>query len=235
MSPGDRGTLPVRHPAELGISVDQHGVTAETDRFEPDPAVHGVVLAAGQSERYGSENKLLQPLAGDPLVVHAVRTAVAAPLDGVTVVLGYEAHIVRETIESAAGDWSGAGDTAIDFRQNDAFREGQSTSLACGVAAAAEREADAVLVLLGDMPDVSVETVGLLVDSYARTTHDALAAAFDGARGNPVLFDSLHFDALRDVEGDTGGREILLETADAIAVETGDPGVLRDVDRPSER
>lgn len=235
MSPGDRGTLPVRHPAELGIPVDQQGVTADADWFESGPAVHGVVLAAGQSERYGSENKLLQPLSDDPLVVHAVRTAVESSLDVVTVVLGYEAHSVRGAIESAARDWAEAGDTAIDFRQNDAFRQGQSTSLACGVAAAAERDADAVLVLLGDMPDVSVETVRLLVESYARTTHDALAAAFDGERGNPVLFDSLHFDALRDVEGDVGGREILLETADAIAVETGDPGVLRDVDRPPEQ
>jgi molybdenum cofactor cytidylyltransferase len=34
------------------------------------------------------------------------------------------------------------------------------------------------------------------------------------------------------VNGDTGGREILLTAPDAALVETGDQGVRRDIDRP---
>ena len=225
----DRKMLPVRRPSELGVNGVRGGVTAKASG-DDTPTVHGVVLAAGESERYGPENKLLQPIDGDPLVVHAVRTAVESSLDGVTVVLGHEGDSVRATLEGAGFD-----NTVVSYRRNEAFAEGQSTSLACGVVAAQECGADAVLVLLGDMPDVSVETVELLLAAYAGTSHDALAAAFDGKRGNPVLFDSVHFDALCDVEGDVGGREILLEEADAVTVETGDPGVLRDVDRPSDR
>jgi len=208
-----RETLPVRDPDDLAL-----GTGGDLD-------VHAVVLAAGQSTRYGPENKLLEPLEGRPLVAHAVGTAVDSAVDGVTVVVGHEAPAVRDAL--------GASDVA--FRTNEAYAAGQSTSLARGVAAARERGADAVVVLLGDMPHVSVGTVDLLCAAYAGSSHDALAAAFEGKRGNPVLFDAAYFDALADVEGDVGGREILLERADAVAVETGDPGVLQDIDRPTDR
>lgn len=207
-----RDTLPVREPAAL--SIDE----------QADVSVHGVVLAAGESRRYGDRNKLLQPRNGDPLVVHAVRTAVDSAVDGVTVVVGYQADAVRGAL----------ADFDVDVRTNSAYEAGQSTSLACGVDAARERGADAIAVFLGDMPDVSVATVDRLVETFAGTAHDALAPAADGKRGNPVVFDSAHFDALADVDGDVGGREILLERADAIAVETGDPGVLQDIDRPAD-
>jgi len=208
-----RETLPVRDPADLALD-------ARSDR-----AVHGVVLAAGQSTRYGRENKLLDALDGTPLVAHAVETAVGSAVDGVTVVVGHEADAVRTAL----------GEFDVAVRTNEAYAAGQSTSLACGVDAARERDAGGVVVLLGDMPHVSVGTVDLLCAAYAGSAYDALAAAFEGKRGNPVLFDGAYFDALADVEGDVGGREILLERADAVAVETGDPGVLQDIDRPADR
>jgi hypothetical protein len=40
--------------------------------------------------------------------------------------------------------------------------------------------------------------------------------------------------ALADVDGDRGGRELLLHGDDSVLVETGDPGVCRDVDVPSD-
>jgi molybdenum cofactor cytidylyltransferase len=68
------------------------------------------------------------------------------------------------------------------------------------------------------------------VTAYRDGRATALAAACDGQRGNPVLFDGRHFDALRNVSGDVGGREILRESDDAALVETSAPGVLQDID-----
>jgi len=189
-----------------------------------DSAVHGVVLAAGTSSRYGDRNKLLERVDGEPMVHRTARTLLDANTAGVTVVVGYEAASVRAAVSDLdVGTWT-----------NEDYADGQSTSVASGVAAARDRGADAVLVALGDMPAVTVDAVNALIAAYDRTDHDALAAACDGRRGNPVLFDSRYFDALLDVEGDVGGRDILLEEADAVAVETGDPGVLSDVDRPDD-
>lgn len=206
-----RDSLPVVDPADLPSGGDR-----------PPKSVHGVVLAAGTSSRFGGRNKLLEPLDGAPLVRRAVRTVAASDLDGVTVVVGHDADRVRAALDGLD----------VRVRRNDRFADGQSTSVAVGVAAARERNADAVLVALGDMPAVSVGTVNLLLSVYSRGGGTALAAACDGRRGNPVVFDGRHFDALLSVEGDAGGREVLL--AEGATVETGDPGVLRDVDRPED-
>lgn len=84
------------------------------------------------------------------------------------------------------------------------------------------------------MPYVVSESVTDLVAAYEVGAGSALAAGVDGARGNPVLFDRVHFPALASTTGDIGGRDVLLAADDAAVVETGDPGIRRDVDRPGE-
>ena len=195
------------------------------DRPTADASVHGVVLAAGTSERYGDRNKLLASLDGESIVRHAVRALCASPLDGVTVVLGHDADRVRNDLSSLP----------VSVVENGRYRQGQGTSVATGVAAARERGADAVLIALGDMPHVSSGSIAGLLEAYRAGAGSALAAACDGERGNPVVFDEQHFDALAELDGDRGGREIILSAPDAALVETGDPGVLQDVDRPADR
>ncbi len=84
------------------------------------------------------------------------------------------------------------------------------------------------------MPTVDAATVELLVDAYRAELGTVLAAAFDGRRGNPVLFDRSHFDALLDVTGDVGGLPVLAASDDSALIETGDPGVCIDVDTATD-
>lgn len=192
------------------------------DRIREGP-VAGVVLAAGTSARFGTENKLLAPLDGEPLIRRTVRTLRATDLSPLTVVVGHEAE--RVTAALAEMD--------LEVVSNPAFEAGQATSVRAGVERVRDR-ADAVLIALGDMPTVSVETVELLVDAYRSGVADALAASYDGQRGNPVLFDETFFDDLTGVTGDVGGRKLLLKSDRSALVETDDPAVLRDVDRPED-
>lgn len=196
---------------------------------ETDRRVAGVVLAAGTSSRYGGANKLVQAVDGEPMVRRAARTLLAAGLDPVVVVLGHEADRVREAL-SGLDDASDAG---LDFVHNPDYADGQATSVAAGVAAL-PGGVDAAVFGLGDMPWVEPASVWRLVAAYRAGVGTALAAACDGQRGNPVLWDEGHFDALANQSGDVGGRDLLLSTEDAALVETGDPGVLRDVDRPAD-
>lgn len=188
-----------------------------------DRRVAGVLLAAGTSSRFGEANKLLAALDGEPVVRHAARTLLdpAAGLDRVVAVVGHEADRVRAALPDG-----------LAVVENPNYERGQATSVQAGVEAV--READAAVFALGDLPRVRPETVGLLVRAFRAGLGDPLAAACEGRRGNPVLFGARHFDALADVAGDTGGRRILLESDDAALVETGDPGVLRDVDTPED-
>jgi molybdenum cofactor cytidylyltransferase len=187
------------------------------------PAVVGVLLAAGTSSRYGDANKLLADLDGKPVVRHAAETLLDADLD-VVVVLGHEADRVRSALV----------DLDVRFVENPNYERGQSTSVRAGVEAVARTDADAVVFLPGDMPSVSPETVETLIAAHGAGVGDALAAAHDGRRGNPVLFARRHFADLRGVEGDVGGRAVLLGSERSALVAVDDPGVTADVDTPAD-
>ncbi|PCR90658.1 nucleotidyltransferase family protein [Natrinema ejinorense] len=190
------------------------------------PAVAGLLLAAGTSSRFGNENKLLATLEGEPIVRQAARTLVRSGVDPVVVVLGYEADRVGDALEGLP----------VETAVNEAYDTGQASSLRTGIRAirGRDREYDAAVIALGDMPFVDPSTVDSLVSAYAADAGDALAAAFDGERGNPVLFDERFFDALADVDGDIGGREILRESDASALVLVDDPGVRRDIDSPND-
>jgi molybdenum cofactor cytidylyltransferase len=202
MSEGD---LPVVDPADVKPVGDQQ-------------RIGGILLAAGESSRFQGGNKLLATYDGEPLVWHAALTLVQAGLSSRVAVLGRDADEVEAAI-------AGLG---FEFVRNPDYTAGQATSVRAGIDAVGA--VNAAVIALGDMPAVSPRSVAALVDVYGAGAGTALAAAHDGQRGNPVLFDRQYFDALRDVEGDTGGRRILLEGEDAALVETGDRGVLQDVD-----
>ncbi|MFC7205138.1 NTP transferase domain-containing protein [Haloferax namakaokahaiae] len=197
-----------------------------SDSTGDSPTVVGVLLAAGTSSRFGDENKLLATVDSEPIVRRAAQTLLESGVDSVVVVLGYEAERVRDALDGLS----------VEFVVNDDYETGQASSLRRGIEAVRENstDADAVVVALGDMPFVSPETVDTLCAAYAADAGDALAAAFDGNRGNPVLFDSRHFDALLDTEGDIGGREILLDGEASALVAVDDPGIRRDVDVPDD-
>ena len=202
-----------------------------------DVAVAGVLLAGGTSSRFGDANKLLVDVDGVPMVRRSARTLLDADLEPVVVVVGYEASLVRCALDG------------LDVRivENPDYRDGQATSLRAGVRALDDatldsrvregeptRGVDAAVFALGDMPYVDPSSVEALVASYVAEEGSALAAGYDGVRGNPVLFDQRHFGALVATEGDVGGRAVFESAASAAVVETGDPGVRRDVDRPDD-
>jgi molybdenum cofactor cytidylyltransferase len=205
-------------PEESLPVVKGHADAAPPDPGAGGPRVAGVLLAAGTSSRFGAANKLLAEVDGTPMVRRAARTLSAASLSPRSVVVGHESDRVAAAVD-------GLGFAVVE---NGAYERGQSTSVAAGVRALGD--VDAAVFALGDMPSVAPESVAALVAAYRDGAGSALAAACDGERGNPVLFAREHFDALADVSGDVGGREILLSGPDSALVETGDPGVLRDVD-----
>jgi molybdenum cofactor cytidylyltransferase len=217
--------LPLVRPDRVAAG-DPDATATDSPGDSPDsaaPRVAGVLLAAGTGSRFGDANKLLARLEGDPLVRHAARTLAEAGLSPLVAVVGFEADRVAAALDGLP----------FEVVENSAFRQGKASSIRRGVAALGPA-VDAAVFALGDMPRVDPTTVRALVDVYDAGEWTALAAACERRRGNPVLFDHGHFDALRNVSGDRGGRETLLSGERSALVETGDPGVRRDVDTPED-
>jgi molybdenum cofactor cytidylyltransferase len=101
-------------------------------------------------------------------------------------------------------------------------------------AASLPADATGAYVFLGDMPQVPVAILPALAEALAAGA-PAAAPRFQGQRGHPVLFAAALFPQLKALTGDQGAREVLRALGDRLAiVETDDPGVLVDIDRPDQ-
>ncbi len=187
------------------------------------PLIAALVLAAGQSRRAGSINKLLVEIDGAPMVARVAGTVRGAEVEPVIVVLGHEPDRVR-------GALAGHDVTLVE---NPDYADGLSTSLARGLAAL-PREVDGVIVCLGDMPDVTAAHIERLIEAFAPDEgRDICVPTFNGKRGNPVLWARRYFDEMTHVAGDVGARHLIGEYADQVCeVAMPDGGVLLDLDTP---
>ena len=184
-----------------------------------------VVLAAGFGRRFGAERKLHQPLAGQPVLAWTLNTLAQLKASTAVVVVAPEDRAAAEIARTA-------GFTPV---ANPARAAGMGRSIASGVAAL-PAGLHAVLIALGDMPNVQLKTCHALLAAF--TAGDAariVLPTYEGQRGHPVVFGVDHFPALRALDGDTGARSILNAQAhEVLALAVTDPGVLLDIDTPDD-
>jgi molybdenum cofactor cytidylyltransferase len=180
--------------------------------------IGGLVLAAGAATRFGAPKQLAE-LDGVPMLEHSLRTMAAAPIGRVVVVLGSGADEIVGAV-----DLHGA-DPLVCAR----WDEGQSASLACGLAELADCEA--VVVTLGDQPRASPDAIRRVIG--ARNGAAAVRATYGGNPGHPVLLERELFEQLRNVTGDKGARNLLL-SVQVLDVPCDDLGGGEDVDTPAE-
>lgn len=185
--------------------------------------VAAVVLAAGRSSRMGDVNKLLAPVDGVPMVRRVIETVLRASLDPVVVVLGHAAADVRGALDGLP----------VRFAVNAEYAAGISTSVGTGIRAVAGA-VDGAMIVLGDMPWISVPDLQALVEAFAPDEGRGICApVVERKRGNPVLWSARYFHELQTLEGDVGARHLLaVHDEDVCEVNVSGHGVLEDVDTP---
>ena len=151
----------------------------------------GVLLAAGASRRFGAEDKLLAPWRGEALVLAAARTLAGAGCNELAAVISSEAvadllppefHPIR-----------------IDPGQS------MSESFSAACRNAETRQADRLLIVLGDMPAVRIETLRQLLAS----SHESRACHVDGTRMPPATLLRQDWRKAMFKQGDHGARSVI--------------------------
>ncbi|WP_053333639.1 DinB family protein [Gemmatimonas phototrophica] len=171
------------------------------------PAVVGLLLAAGASQRLGEPKQLLLDDGGTPAVVRMARALRDAGCAPVVVVVGAHAP---EVMSALAGE-------AVHVAVHDGWTDGMGSSIAAGIGAAREWSPDApgVLIAACDMPTVNAEHCAKLLGAFNGNTRVAsLYSRDDGARvrGIPAVLPRADWDWLAALAGDQGARPLLQQT-----------------------
>jgi molybdenum cofactor cytidylyltransferase len=176
--------------------------------------IGAIVLAAGEGRRFGG-NKLTIPIGGEPVITRVLKALTS--IDRVVIVGAYAEELMQYLRNEV-----------VIFNPN--YREGISTSIKLGLRFF--QDYDAVLIVLGDMPLITRETISKIINAYHEGC-TAVIPTYKGLRGNPVLIHRSLFNELTRLKGDVGARELLRDRADVCYVECG-PEVIMDIDTPDD-
>ncbi len=179
------------------------------------------ILAAGRGSRFGGA-KLLAPLAGRPLICHAVEAALASGVGPVSVVVS--------TIDTRLW-WVLPREVELLANPNPA--EGIASSLRAALAHLEPRaEIDAVCIGLGDQPLIGAEAYRRLAAAHGAAAGFA-AASYGGEIRNPVLLARALWRDAMALTGDAGARQLMARhpIGKVPCDGTGDPS---DVDTPAD-
>jgi len=181
-----------------------------------------ILLAAGESRRMGATNKLTLPVAGQPLLRRTAETLLNAGLQELVVVIGHQQQVSRELLQ----------DLPLTIVYNDNYREGQMTSVHCGMAAL-QQACDAVLVCLADLPLMQVEDLHQLAEAFGHCPTSVLVPTYRGERGNPIVLAYRHRQQILAGDRTLGCKRLIQKHPELVtALEMSNDRLVFDLDTP---
>ena len=132
--------------------------------------------------------KQLLPLHGTTLIDVTVQRALASRLERVVVVTGSEATAVQAAIAARP----------VEIVHNPDYYTGNLSSLRTGIEAI---DAEAVLLMLGDMPGVTPDTINVMIDAWHRSHPWAALASYTDGEGHPFLLSRAAVEHSLNLEG----------------------------------
>ncbi|MGF7048466.1 molybdenum cofactor cytidylyltransferase [Paenibacillus sp. DS2015] len=183
-----------------------------------------LILAAGSSNRMGSP-KLLLPIAGESMIRRVTTAAITAIEGHVAIVSGKDSVFKHEHVQ----------DLGVEWIENNESQLGLSSSIRAGVAHLIQHQRpQAILIILGDQPDMDSRTIVQVVEHYQAKGGSIVQVKYTDRPGHPVLFDEALFPELLQLEGDYGAKNVLRayqESIQWVAVQSDMP---EDIDTPEE-
>jgi molybdenum cofactor cytidylyltransferase len=167
------------------------------ENFHTFEKTAGIILAAGDSTRFGSPKQLLD-WHSKPFIRQVAETALLAGLQPVLVICGKHYPEISTALQGLP----------VQIIHNPNYKNGQSESIKLGIQHLLQN-IGANIFLLADQPQIPVEVIKALKERHSQTLSPIIAPlVLEERRANPVVFDKVTFADLLKLEGDVGGRAI---------------------------
>lgn len=171
--------------------------------------VTAIILASGFSKRFNG-NKLLAMYKEKPLIMHSVDKIIGQDFYEVMIVSQYDEvlELLKDTISS---------NPRVKAIKNNSPEKGMSESIKQGIKAS--DDCDAYMFFVGDAPLIKEKTIEEMLSTFKgldQSKAPILCPVYEGQRGNPVIFSKQYHEALLNLTGDTGGRQIIARYKDCV-------------------
>jgi molybdenum cofactor cytidylyltransferase len=187
----------------------------------PRSTLHAIVLAAGESRRFGSPKQLVR-FEGQLLVQRVIAAATELAGSAVTLVLGAHAAEIAANLPP--------GSASIIVNRN--WQEGIGSSIRAAMMRL-PGACDGALIMLADQPLVGGHGLTRLAAAWRRQPRGIVASHYGSVTGVPAIFPRWCFADLAALHGDQGARLLIRRYADHV-VRLAHPEAAVDIDYPED-
>lgn len=186
----------------------------------------GILLAAGFSRRFGTEDKLLQLLPdGRPIALASAEHLIQAIPKSIAVLRSENKTLATLLIN-----------TGLDVIFCNEHEQEMADSLVAAIRYSSRFEAakDGFVITLADMPYIKPETIREVANKVAEGA-SIVMPVYQNQRGHPVGFSAKFRNELESLQGDEGARSIIKRYSNEVQLlPTDDAGILADIDTPAD-
>ena len=161
-----------------------------------------IILAAGNSKRFGPTNKLLTQLYSKPLISHVVNEICKSKVKNIFVITGKDHDQICDVLNNYR----------VNVIKNQNHILGINSSISLGIENL-DPVSNSVMICLGDMPLLlSKDYNKLLKFNNNFGGENKITVPFNSNQnGNPAIFGSRFYKKLLTLKGDEGGKKIFDE------------------------
>ena len=166
-----------------------------------------ILLAAGASSRMDTIKQLL-PWKKTTLIGHAIEQALGSKAEDIYVVLGANYKLIFKEIEKET----------ITILNNKNWKHGMGSSISCAMGFILKKDIKyhTVLFVLADQPLIDIEYINSMINSVLENY--IIVSKYRKSIGVPAIFSSIYFEELRQLNGDIGARELILNHINEVKI-----------------
>ena len=158
--------------------------------------IKAILLAAGQSKRIKSENKLTKLYKKKPLLNHSLKALHKSKVNKVIIVLGHQQNEVKNIIKKNKKN-------ILSFNKN--FRKGMASSIKVGLKKISKND-KGFIVVQSDMPFIKSSDINKIYNSIKSKKFLVHVLKFRNKVGNPIGFDISVVKKFKRIKGDFGAK-----------------------------
>ena len=158
--------------------------------------IKAILLAAGQSKRMKSENKLIKLYKNKPLINYSLNVLTKSKANKIIIVLGHQFKEVKKIIKK---------NKKIIFTYNKNYKKGMASSIKMGLKKVSKND-DGFIVAQSDMPFVKLSDINKICRSIKTKQFLVHALKYKNRLGNPIGFDISLIKKFKNIKGQFGAK-----------------------------